>query len=207
MGRGPRAGTGPAAGQSRVRVNINRSGPRRGRRGQRGWLNYPREFGDETVVDAYGHCVAVLNKGGSRRIMLAAHADEIALVVNFIDKDGYLYVRKLGGVDAIMAPALRGVGDSAAGPGEGGGGNGAPHLAKLGGGREGRDLRDLVIELGAGECKGAGEHRGGGGPITLDPAVVVSADRLGGGRERCAGGLPLEGLPVMMVMRPLVMIR
>ena len=48
-------------------------------RGQRVWLDYVKEFADETFSDAYGNCVAVLNKGGGPRLMLAAHADEISL--------------------------------------------------------------------------------------------------------------------------------
>src|SRR5436190_22887536 len=65
-------------------------------RGQRVWLEYARPFAEETFSDAYGNCVAVLNKGGSPRLMLAAHADEIAMVVNYITDDGYIYVRKMG---------------------------------------------------------------------------------------------------------------
>src|SRR5580692_2843284 len=45
-------------------------------RGQRVWLDYVKGFADETFSDAYGNAVAVLNKGGSPRLMLAAHADE-----------------------------------------------------------------------------------------------------------------------------------
>ena len=45
-------------------------------RGQRAWLDYAGLFADETFSDAYGNCVAVLNKGGSPRLMLAGHADE-----------------------------------------------------------------------------------------------------------------------------------
>ena len=59
-------------------------------RGQRVWLDYVKHFADETSSDAYGNCVAVLNKGGSPRLMLAAHADEIALAVNYIDDDGFI---------------------------------------------------------------------------------------------------------------------
>ena len=51
-------------------------------RGQRAWLDYAGQFADETFSDAYGNCVAVLNKGGSPRLMLAGHADEIAMAVN-----------------------------------------------------------------------------------------------------------------------------
>src|SRR3954449_11114388 len=72
-------------------------------RGQRVWMDYAKQFADETWSDAYGNCVAVLNKGGSPRIMLAGHADEIAMTVNFITKEGFIYVRKVGGIDpAIM---------------------------------------------------------------------------------------------------------
>ena len=63
---------------------------------QRQWTS-PIADVDETFSDAYGNTVAVLNKGGSPRIMLAAHADEIGMTVNFIDDRGYIYVRKLGG--------------------------------------------------------------------------------------------------------------
>jgi len=53
-------------------------------RGQRVWLDYVKPFADETYTDAYGNAVAVLNKGGSPRLMLAAHADEISMVVNLL---------------------------------------------------------------------------------------------------------------------------
>ncbi|HSY17723.1 MAG TPA: hypothetical protein VK815_05275, partial [Candidatus Acidoferrales bacterium] len=76
-------------------------------RGQRVWLDYVGKFADETYSDAYGNCVAVLNKGGSPRIMLAGHADEIAMAVNYIDEQGYIYVRKMGGIDAAITKAQR----------------------------------------------------------------------------------------------------
>src|SRR6266436_5143793 len=76
-------------------------------RGQRVWLDYAGQFADETFTDAYGNAVAILNKGGSPRLMLAAHADEIAMVVNFINKEGFIYVRKLGGVDPAITKAQR----------------------------------------------------------------------------------------------------
>src|SRR5207249_4030775 len=67
-------------------------------RGQRVWLDYAKEFADETFSDAYGNCVAVLHKGGSPRLMLAGHADEIAMAVNYITDEGFIHVRKMGGV-------------------------------------------------------------------------------------------------------------
>src|ERR1035438_5144887 len=74
-------------------------------RGQRVWLDYVKPFADETFSDAYGNTVAVLNKGGSPRLMLAAHADEIAMSVNYINDEGFIYVRKMGGVDEDITKA------------------------------------------------------------------------------------------------------
>src|SRR5271154_2049953 len=98
--------------------------------GQRVWLDYVKPFADETFSDAYGNCVAVLNKGGSPRLMLAAHADEIAMTVNYISDDGFIYVRKMGGVDAAITKAQRVIIHSAQGPVKGVVGNVAPHLMR-----------------------------------------------------------------------------
>ncbi|HUD82255.1 MAG TPA: hypothetical protein VMQ67_02080, partial [Candidatus Saccharimonadales bacterium] len=99
-------------------------------RGQRVWLDYVKGFADETFSDAYGNTVAVLNKGGSPRLMLAAHADEISMVVNYINKQGFIYVRKMGGIDPAITKAQRVVIHAKDGPVTGVVGNVAPHLAK-----------------------------------------------------------------------------
>ena len=61
-------------------------------RGQRVWLDYVNEFADKVAHDEYGNCVATLNPGGGPRIMLAGHADEIALSVNYIDDKGLVSI-------------------------------------------------------------------------------------------------------------------
>ena len=99
-------------------------------RGQRVWLDYVQPFADETFSDAYGNCVAVLNKGGAPRLMLAGHADEIAMAVNYIDEDGFVYVRKMGGVNPAISKAQRVAIHSRNGPIKGVVGNVAPHLMK-----------------------------------------------------------------------------
>src|SRR5581483_102955 len=99
-------------------------------RGQRVWLDYVSKFADTTFSDAYGNCVAVLNKGGSPRLMLAAHADEIAMVVNFIDPEGFIYVRKMGGVDPAITKAQRVNIHTRNGTVKGVVGNVAPHLPR-----------------------------------------------------------------------------
>ncbi|MGZ5543768.1 MAG: M42 family peptidase, partial [Limisphaerales bacterium] len=97
-------------------------------RGQRVWLDYVKGIADETFTDSYGNAVAVLNKGGSPRIMLAGHADEIGMTVNFINEQGFIYVRKIGGVDPAITKAQRVTISTRNGPVRGVVGNVAPHL-------------------------------------------------------------------------------
>ena len=136
-------------------------------RGQRVWLDYAKQFADETFSDAYGNCVAVLNKGGSPRIMLAGHADEIAMAVNYIDDNGFIYVRKMGGVDAAITKAQRIVIHTRGGPVKGVVGNVAPHLMKLEGEPKPPKIHEIFIDIGVSKRKEAEKIIRIGDPITL----------------------------------------
>ena len=136
-------------------------------RGQRVWLDYVAEFADETFSDAYGNCVAVLNKGGSPRVMLAAHADEIAMAVNYIDSDGFIYVRKLGGVDPAITKAQRVTIHTKEGGVRGVVGNVAPHLMKGEKDRRAPEIHELFIDIGTGSRKETRKVVQIGDPITL----------------------------------------
>jgi endoglucanase len=138
-------------------------------RGQRVWLDYAGQFADETFSDAYGNCVAVLNKGASPRIMLAAHADEIAMAVNYLDENGFIYVRKMGGIDAAITKAQRVVIHTRGGAIKGVVGNVAPHLMKQEGDPKPPKIHDLFIDIGAGSRKEAEKLVRVGDPITLTP--------------------------------------
>jgi endoglucanase len=136
-------------------------------RGQRVWLDYAGQFADETFSDAYGNCVAVLNKGGSPRIMLAAHADEIAMAVNYIDDNGFIYVRRMGGIDAAITKAQRILIHTRGGAVKGVVGNVAPHLTKQDGDPKPPKIHDLFIDIGVGSRKEAEKIIRIGDPITL----------------------------------------
>lgn len=136
-------------------------------RGQRVWLDYAKQYADETFSDSYGNCVAVLNKGGSPRIMLAAHADEIAMSVNYIDEGGFVYVRKMGGVDAAITKAQRIVIHTKNGPVKGVVGNVAPHLTSHDGDSKRPKIHDLFIDIGVNSRAAAEKLIRIGDPITL----------------------------------------
>ena len=136
-------------------------------RGQRVWLDYVSDFADETFSDAYGNCVATLNKGGSPRLMLAAHADEIAMTVNYINDEGFIYVRKLGGIDAAITKAQRVLIHTRNGAVKGVVGNVAPHLSKMDKERKLPEMHDLFIDIGVNSRKEAQKLVAIGDPITL----------------------------------------
>jgi putative aminopeptidase FrvX len=151
-------------------------------RGQRVWLDYIKPLADETYSDAYGNCVAVMNKGGSPRVMLAAHADEIAMAVNYIDDDGYLYVRKMGGVDAAITKAQRVIIHTRTGPVKGVVGNVAPHLTKQEGDPKPPKIHELFIDIGAGNRRQAETLVRIGDPITLADEFDLLRNDLAVGR-------------------------
>jgi tetrahedral aminopeptidase len=61
--------------------------------------SWAKQYADEVRTDRHGNVIAVLNPGGQPRIMLAGHCDQIALMVQHIDENGYLYVQPIGGWD------------------------------------------------------------------------------------------------------------
>ncbi len=142
-------------------------------RGQRVWLDYVKPFADETFSDAYGNTVAVLNKGGSPRLMLAAHADEIAMSVNYITDEGFVYVRKAGGIDPAITKAQRVVIHARGGPVKGVVGNVAPHLMKSENDRKLPKMEDLFIDIGVGSRKEAERLIRVGDMITLADAFEI----------------------------------
>jgi endoglucanase len=63
---------------------------------------------DEVTFDRLGNVIAVKKgKPNMPKIMLAAHMDEVGLMVKNITKDGYLQFAKMGGIDDRILPAQR----------------------------------------------------------------------------------------------------
>jgi putative aminopeptidase FrvX len=75
--------------------------------GQKLWLEYIKPYIDEYFVDTYGTVVGVINPDAKYKVVIEAHADEISYFVNYITKEGYLYLRRNGGSDALVAPSKR----------------------------------------------------------------------------------------------------
>jgi putative aminopeptidase FrvX len=75
--------------------------------GQKVWLDYLKPYIDEHFVDNYGTAVGVINPKADYKVVIEAHADEISWYVNYITKDGLIYVIRNGGSDHQIAPSKR----------------------------------------------------------------------------------------------------
>jgi endoglucanase len=63
---------------------------------------YVAGFADEVRTDLHGNVIVVKNPTSPLRVMLAGHCDQIGLIVQHIDDDGFLYIQPIGGWDPQM---------------------------------------------------------------------------------------------------------
>jgi len=75
--------------------------------GQKLWLEYIKPHIDEYFTDNYGTVVGVINPKAEYKVVIEAHADEISWFVHYITKDGFIYLRRNGGSDHMIAPSKR----------------------------------------------------------------------------------------------------
>ena len=75
--------------------------------GQKVWAKYVGKFADSVECDAYGSTWATLKGKSDKIVMLEAHADEIGYMIKHINKDGFLYLDRVGGSDAATGRGRR----------------------------------------------------------------------------------------------------
>jgi len=75
--------------------------------GQQLWLDYIRPYIDEYYSDTYGSVVGIINPKAKYKVVIEAHADEISWFVNYITKEGLIYLKRNGGSDHQIAPSKR----------------------------------------------------------------------------------------------------
>ena len=73
---------------------------------QRLWLDYVKGFA-AVDTDHSGNAIGVLNRAAPFKVLLAGHADEIALIVTGIDDNGFIYFTQAGGINPLLLAGLR----------------------------------------------------------------------------------------------------
>ncbi|MGD2153348.1 MAG: M20/M25/M40 family metallo-hydrolase [Gemmatimonadales bacterium] len=144
------------------------------------WREEAGRFADRVWADVAGNSFAAVNPDGMPRVMLAGHVDEIGLMVNHIDDDGFLYFSTIGGWDPEVIVGQRVEILGRGGPIHGVVGKKAIHLQE----KEDRDrvskIKDLWIDIGAADGKGAREL------VRVGDAAVLAASVLDLPNERIA---------------------
>src|SRR5688572_9116150 len=62
------------------------------------WREQAKAFA-KVSGDVAGNSLAEVNSGGKPTIMLAGHIDEIGVIVNYVDDQGFAYIQPIGGWD------------------------------------------------------------------------------------------------------------
>ena len=133
------------------------------------WREEAATFAERVRADVAGNSMAEVNPGGSPTIMLDGHIDEIGLIVQYIDDEGFVYVQPIGGwdVQVLVGQRIRFLGR--AGDVLGVIGKKPIHLIKAADRDKACGWTDLWVDIGA-TSKAEAEAR-----ITVgDPAVIDS---------------------------------
>jgi endoglucanase len=102
---------------------------------------------DAVEIDNFGNVIARKGKG-KKKIMLAAHMDEIGFMVKHITKEGYINFIKVGGIDDRVLPGQRVIIKSKTGSYLGVIGTKPPHLQKEEDKKHPLKYEDMFIDIG-----------------------------------------------------------
>ncbi|HAL93109.1 MAG TPA: hypothetical protein DCM68_08825 [Verrucomicrobia bacterium] len=131
-----------------------------------------RTFAPDVRTDVHGNTDIVVNPGGSPRVMLAGHYDEIGFIVTLIDSKGYLWVAPIGGWDAQIPQGQRVSIRTAEGVVPGIIGKVPVHVQKPDDRNRVTPLTDLWVDIGAKNQKEAEQMVSVGDPMVIDQGVA-----------------------------------
>ena len=131
-----------------------------------------RPFAGSIETDVHGNVIVGLNPKGSPRVMLAGHCDQIGLMVNYIDDNGFIFVLAIGGLDPSVLPGSRVVVHSKHGPIDAVIGRKPVHVLKPEERGAKIELRELWVDIGAKNKKETEQVVSIGDPITFRLEMV-----------------------------------
>ncbi len=138
---------------------------------------YAKSFVDDIYKDVHGNQFHVRNKDAELRVMLAGHIDEIGLMVNTIDSDGFLGFVPIGGVDSAVLGGQRVFVHGAGGSVPGVIGRKAIHLTPESERNKALELHQMWIDIGAKNKKDAEKVVAIADPVTIDAGYLELRDQ------------------------------
>jgi endoglucanase len=110
---------------------------------------YLGPIADSVTTDSHGNVIGAKNATAATRMLLAGHCDQIGLIVQYIDGDGYISVQPIGGWDPIQLVGARVTIWTAAGPVAGVMSRKPIHLLTEEERKQVPKMKDLWIDIGA----------------------------------------------------------
>lgn len=171
----------------------------------RAWRDEAEQFADRVWGDVAGNSFAAVNLEGAPRVMMAGHIDEIGLMINHIDDEGFLHFSTIGGWDPEVLVGQRVEVLARNGPLRGVIGKKAIHLQEKEDREKASKTKDLWIDIGAGNGVEAREAVRVGDAAVLDADVVELPNRRIASRgidNRMGALVALEALRRLAADRP-----
>lgn len=134
----------------------------------RGWA---QPLAQDVRTDRHGNVIAAVNPEGKPRIMLAGHCDQIALMVQHVDDNGFLYVQPIGGWDMQILLGQHLTVWTKSGPVAGVVSRKAPHLLSSDERKKVPEFTDVWLDIGAKDKKDAEDLVTPGDPVTFELSV------------------------------------
>ncbi len=129
------------------------------------WFKEIKSFCKNIYKDTHGNLIATLNPGSEKSIMIVGHSDEIGLIVTYINDQGFIYFKPVGGIDPALLSSQRARIITRSGIVEGVLGKISLHLEVSPSERKLPKLHEIWIDIGAKSKKEAEKYVSIGDPI------------------------------------------
>lgn len=132
---------------------------------QKIWKEEVEKFCPDISKDVHGNLTAFLNGGKERSIMIVGHSDEVGLIINYINDDGFIFVRPIGGIDPTILASQRARILTKKGPVPAAIGRTSLHLLTAAQRDKKLEMHDVWLDIGAKNRKDAEKYVNIGDPV------------------------------------------
>jgi len=129
---------------------------------------YAASFADRVTTDSHGNVIAAKNTAAPLRLMFAGHCDQIGMLIQHVDADGFLYAQTIGGWDPQVLIGQKMIVWGKGGPISGIIARKPIHLLTDEERKQVVKLKDLWIDIGAKDKDDAAKLVRIGDPVTMD---------------------------------------
>ena len=169
------------------------------------WKAEANTFAAKVWTDTHGNSHAIVNPGGSPRVMFAGHYDEIGFQVSYIDDKGFLWIQALGGWDPQIAQGQRVQIMTRKGIVRGVIGKMAIHMQTPEQRKQVTEIKDIWVDIGAKDKKDAEKMVEVGDPLVVAYGFEEIANGLVAGRafdNRAGAFVVLEAAKQLARLNP-----